>query len=95
MVAYALAITVNATFGFTFTFSSDINSNDLYSVTLEGKGEATIQQEVSSEVASVTSQDNQGRSVNIFTSWLLGKELKPRERDYAFWRNNSGNKLSI
>jgi hypothetical protein len=66
-------MTVNATFGFTFALTSDINSNDLYSFALEGKGEATMQLEASSEVASVPSQDNQKRSNNMFTLWLLGK----------------------
>lgn len=66
-------MTVNVTFGFTFALTSDINSNDLYSFTVEGKGEATMKLEASSEVTSVTSQDDQKRRTNKFTIWLLGK----------------------
>jgi hypothetical protein len=70
---YALAITGNATFGFTFAFSGDINSNDHYSFVVEGKGGAAIQQEVSSEGVSTPSQEIRKRGTNKFATWLLGK----------------------
>jgi len=72
LVGYAAAITVNATFGFTFAFSGDINSNGHYGFAVEEKGEAAIQQEVYSEEASAPSQEIHKRG-NKFATWLLGK----------------------
>lgn len=69
---YALAITVNATFGFAFTFKND-TSNGRYDFVVAGKGEATIEQKVTSEVAYASSTKDQKCNAINFTPWLLGK----------------------
>jgi hypothetical protein len=72
LVVYTLAMTVSVTFGFGFTFTNYDTSKNRYDIVISEKGETTIDQKVTSEVAIATSSKNQKCVTKNKTSWLLG-----------------------